>query len=74
LQTGTTLRRASRKVHPAKRPAAGWSLLVTPVGKAAREAAAQPFVAQPDGSRRELSEDERLNLERQQSRSRAKIL
>lgn len=73
-QTGTTLSRSSRKKHAPQRPAAGWGLLVQPLGKAARAAAAQPFVALPDGSKRELTADEKLQLERQQPRPRHKIL
>lgn len=73
-QTGTTLSRSSRKKHAPQRPADGWGLLVQPLGKAARAAAAEPFVALPDGSRRELSADEKLQLERQQPRPHHKIL
>lgn len=65
-QTGTTLHRQSRRVHPPKRPEGGWSLLVTPLGKAARAGERQAYVAQPDGTQRPLTADERLNLERQQ--------
>lgn len=52
LQTGTTLHRDSRKKHPAKRPEGGWGLLVKPLGKAAKAAERQPFVAMPDGKQR----------------------
>ncbi|KAL4439396.1 hypothetical protein ABPG77_008725 [Micractinium sp. CCAP 211/92] len=73
-KTGTTLHRQSRRTHPPKRPEAGWSLLVTPLGKAARAAGRQAYVAQPDGTQRELTPDEQLNLERQQPRPHHRVL
>jgi hypothetical protein len=72
LQSGTTLSRSSRKLHPPQRPQEGWGLRVTPLGKAA--APRQPYVAAPDGSQRELTADEQLMMERQQPRPRSKIL
>jgi hypothetical protein len=45
-----------------------------PLGKGAREAGQQPYVALPDGSRRPLTEDEQLEVERQSPRPRSKIL
>ena len=75
LQSGAGLSRSSRKVHPPQRPQEGWSLRVTPLGKAAAAAAPrQPYVAAPDGSQRELSADEQLMVERQQPRPRSKVL
>jgi hypothetical protein len=73
-QTGTSLSRSSRKKHPPARPEGGWSLLVQPLGKAAREEGREPYVALPDGSKRELTADERLHLERQQPRPHRKFL
>lgn len=73
-KTGTTLHRQSRRTHPPKRPDAGWGLLVTPLGKAARAGARQAYVAQPDGTQRELTADEQLNLERQQPRQHHRVL
>jgi hypothetical protein len=72
LQSGTSLSRSSRKLHPPQRPQEGWGLRVTPLGKAA--APRQPYVAAPDGSQRELTADEQLLVERQQPRPRSKIL
>lgn len=77
-QTGAGLSRSSRKTHPPKRPEGGWSLLVQPLGKAARgaadvAAAQQPFVVAPDGTRRELTEDEKVKLQRQAARPRHKV-
>lgn len=73
-QTGTSLSRSSRKKHPPPRPPGGWSLLVQPLGRAARAGEREPYVALPDGSKRELTEDERLHLERQQPRPHRKFL
>ncbi|KAL4427598.1 hypothetical protein ABPG75_001687 [Micractinium tetrahymenae] len=73
-KTGTTLQRESRRVHPPKKPEAGWSLLVTPLGKAARATGRQAYVAQPDGTQRELTADEQLNLERQQPRPHYRVM
>ena len=86
LQIGTSLSRASRKKHPPKRPEGGWGLRVIPLGgkKAAAAAAPsssgeppvqqqQPYVAATDGSRRPLTADEALLVERQQARPRSKI-
>lgn len=73
-KTGTSLHRDSRKTHPPTRPAEGWSLLVTPLGKAAREGVRQAYVVAPDGSQRELTEDEQLNLAKQQPRPRYKVV
>lgn len=72
-KTGTTLHRGSRKKHPAARPPGGWNLLVKPLGKAAKAAERQPYVAAPDGSQRELTADEQLLLARQQPRAHHKI-
>jgi len=65
-QLGGGLARKSRVTHSPSRPAAGWSLLVKPLGFGqntewvARHAppAATPFVALPSGQRRELTADE----------------
>ncbi|PRW45589.1 histone-lysine N-methyltransferase SMYD3 [Chlorella sorokiniana] len=73
-KTGTTVHRSSRKRHPAARPAAGWNLLVKPLGKAAKAGERQPYVAAADGSQRELTEDEQLLLARQQPRAHHKIV
>lgn len=73
-QAGAGLSRSSRKKAAPKRPEAGWGLLVTPLGKGARGGRQQAFVAAPDGSRRELTEDERVHVERQQPRPRHKVL
>ena len=74
LQTGGTLSRSSRKLHPPKRPEGGWSLLVQQLGRAAREGKRAAYVAAPDGTQRELTADEKLHIERQQPRPRSKIL
>jgi hypothetical protein len=60
-QIGKTISRTSRRAHAPRRPKKGWSLVVRPLGDSKDEA----FVAEPDGTRRSISEDERLLLERQ---------
>jgi hypothetical protein len=54
-----------------RRPKAGWSLVVTPLGGG--EGAA-PYVAPPGGGRRELTADEALVVERKTPRPRRKVL
>lgn len=53
---GRTLMRESRRVRAAKRPTGGFGLLVTPLGKDA----AEPYVAEANGEKRSLNEDEEV--------------
>ena len=65
MQTGKTIQRAPRK-RGAKgatlphKPDEGWSILVTPLHAGGQRG--KPFVAMPDATRRELTEDEELYL------------
>ena len=54
--TGASLKRESRRKHAAKRPKGGFALLVTPLGKNAKD----PYVAQADGEVRPLNDDEEV--------------
>ncbi len=69
-QAGDEIQRGSRRKEAAERPQGGFSLVVQPLGKSVEE---EPFVAQPDGSRRELSPSEELYLARQKPRPRRKL-
>jgi len=69
----TTISRDSRRTKAPTRPKEGWSLVVNPVGKETK-AKHQVYVAQPDGSRRELTEDEKFYIERKKPRPRRKII
>ena len=71
LQTGKSISRASLKTQPPKRPAEGWSLVVRPVR---RSQDYEPFVAEPDSTRRALTEDEALYLRRMKPLPRRRIL
>jgi hypothetical protein len=88
---GAGLWARSRVRDAPRRPAAGWGLLVKPLGRAAAAAAegsegaaagqgaatgaapAAPYVALPDGTRRELNDDERAMLQQQQVKPRRKL-
>ncbi len=65
---GAGILRNSRKVCAPTRPAVGWSLVVRPLDDGSK-----PFVAQPDGSRRELDASEQLYLERKRPKPRKKL-
>ena len=54
--TGTSLKRESRRKHAAKRPVGGFGLLVTPLGKNAPD----PYVAEANGEKRPLNDDEEV--------------
>jgi len=71
--TGQTISRDSRRTKAVRRPKEGWSLLVTPIGKDSK-AKHERFVALPDGTRRGLTADEQLYVERKAPRRRRKIL
>ena len=80
-QAGASLSRRNLRTHSPPRPKAGWSLVVRPLGaaKAAKRLGRapevqEPYVAQPDGSRRPLTEDERFLVDRQTPRPRRKVL
>lgn len=65
MQTGKTIQREPRKRgEPGntlpRKPADGWPILVTPLHAGGRRGTS--FVARPDGSRRELTQDESLYL------------
>jgi hypothetical protein len=66
VQTGKTIQRAPRRrgapgaVVPRK-PPGGWPILVTPLQAGLKRG--DPYVAQPDGAQRPLTDDERLYLE-----------
>ncbi|GAB4821535.1 hypothetical protein N2152v2_008581 [Parachlorella kessleri] len=72
---GDGIKRASRKSHAPRRPREGWGLVVTPLGETSNplQQAKKSFVAQPDGTRRELTEDELLYLQRAAPRPRRKL-
>lgn len=65
MQTGKTIQRAPRKRGARgstlpKKPEGGWPILVTPLHAGGKRGT--PFVAMPDTTRRELTEDEELYL------------
>lgn len=62
-QVGRSIHRGSRKGRAPKRPEAGWSLVVKPLGKDASEEGGA-YVAQPSGDRRTLTKDEELYQKR----------
>lgn len=70
-KAGQSISRRSRGVHPPRRPRGGWSLVVRPLGGKQHQ---QPFVATPDGKRRELTPDEQLYLQRQTPQPRRKVV
>jgi len=79
---GQGLSKGNRRIDVPKRPKEGWSLLVTPLGHnkdtgvkdmGGMQAERVPFVARPDGSRRELNADEALLIERKTPRPRRRI-
>ena len=71
--TGTTISRESRRTKAPRRPKEGWNLVITPLGKESKMKH-QRYVAMPDGSKRELNEDEKLYMERKRPRPRRRIL
>lgn len=66
---GRSISRKNRKVHTPSRPEEGWTVVVTPLGRSEEEA----YAARPDGSRRQLTEDEALFKSRQTSLPRRKV-
>lgn len=65
MQTGKSIQREPRKRGEKgntlpRKPAGGWPIMVTPLHAGGRRG--KPFVAKPDGSRRELTEDEGLYI------------
>lgn len=67
---GKSLQRKKGKRFAPKRPEEGWSLVVTPLGEKKED----HYVAMPDGSKRELNEDEMLLIERKTPKPRRKIV
>jgi hypothetical protein len=70
-KTGQGISRSNRKTAAPQRPKEGWSLLVKPLGKETEE---KPYVSGPDGTKRELNEDEALMVERQTPLPRRRVL
>jgi hypothetical protein len=72
---GAGLWQRSRVTDAPRRPAAGWGLLVKPLGNAggAVVPAQGAYVAAPDGSRRELNADEAALLHSQRVKPRRKL-
>lgn len=71
--TGQTISRQSRRTKTPRRPKEGWSLVVTPIGKESK-LKHERFVALPNGSRRPLSPDEHLYVQRKTPKHRRRIL
>lgn len=71
--TGKTISRDSRRTKAPRRPKEGWSLIITPIGKESKMKH-ERYVAMPDGSQRELNQDELLYMERKKPRPRRRIL
>ena len=69
-KAGSTVSRKNRRHAAPKRPEEGWSLAVTPLGPGA----GVPYIAQPDGTRRELNIDEALLVERKTPKPRRKVV
>lgn len=67
-KVGANISRKSRAKHAPERPKDGWSLVVNPIGSG------KPYVAQPDGGQRDLTEDEELYLQRQKPRARRRVM
>ena len=72
---GAGLHLGSRITAAPRRPAGGWSLVVKRLGEgtSALDKSKGAFVAQPDGSRRELNPDEELLLRGQRVKPRRKL-
>ena len=60
-QVGQSISKESLTKQAPKRPAEGWSIVVRPAGRGVEF---EPFVARPDGSRRPLTSDEELYIDR----------
>ena len=71
--TGKTISRDSRRTKATRRPEEGWSLVITPIGKESKMKH-ERYVAMPDGTQRELNQDEKLYMERKRPRPRRRIL
>lgn len=70
-QVGKSLRRGvSRHKSAPRKPKDGWSLVVRPLTPGQGDGYGEAYVAQPDGSRRQLTEDEQYYLYRQRPRKR----
>lgn len=67
--TGASLKRESRRKHAAKRPKGGFALLVTPLGKNAKD----PYVAPVDGEVRPLNDDEEVFKNQRKIKPRRRI-
>lgn len=70
-RSGQGISRDSRRTVALTRPEEGWSLVVTPLGKGVGEG---PYVATPQGKRRELTGDEQLLVKRKTPKRRRRIL
>lgn len=70
-QVGQSISTKSRARQAAKRPKDGWSVVVRPAGRGVEF---EPFVARPDGSRRPLSSDEELYIDRMKPLTRRRFL
>lgn len=72
---GAKLLVGSRITGAPRRPAGGWSLVVKPLGEGtnAQDKSKEAFVAQPDGSRRELNPHEEAMLRGQRVKPRRKL-
>ena len=86
-ETAPSLNRTGRIRRPHKRPVGGWGLMVVPMvesnskkthARAKREGwrveADEPYVAYPDGTRREVNDDEKVMFQRRKSRPFRKIV
>ena len=72
---GAGLHLGSRITAAPRRPAGGWSLVVKPLGEGTntQDESKEAFVAQPDGSRRELNPHEEALLRGQRVKPRRKL-
>ncbi len=70
-QVGQSISNESRARQAPQRPKEGWSVVVRPAGRGVEF---EPFVARPDGSRRPLSSDEDLYINRMKPLRRRTIL
>ena len=75
-QTGKTLMRGGRRSKPPQRPKEGWTMVVKQLGKQHKGPGGVPaaYAALPDSTRRELTEDEELLLERQTPKPRRRLV
>lgn len=71
---GTGIHRKTSSTLRPRRPPEGWSLVIKPLGKEAKEKKVEPYVAQPDGTKRALNESEALYMERKTPKPRRKII